>query len=75
MRPIAPSHSGKLACARNPIANATPMTAAMATRLRSTVSTTCALRTALREISITLNRLMIPFVTSEFTATAVPLNP
>ena len=40
MRPIAPSHSGKLACGRNPIANATPMMAAMATRLRSMVSTT-----------------------------------
>ena len=75
MRPIAPSHSGKLACGRNPIANATPMMAAMATRLRSTVSTTWAFSTALREISITLNRLMIPFVISELTATAVPLNP
>jgi DNA-binding SARP family transcriptional activator len=40
LRAIAPSHSGKLTCARNPIANATPMMAAMATRLRSMVSTT-----------------------------------
>ena len=40
MRPIAPSHSGKLASARNPIANATPMIAAMATILRRMVATT-----------------------------------
>ena len=40
MRPIAPSHSRKLACGRNPSANATPMMAAMATRVRSTVATT-----------------------------------
>ena len=40
MRPIAPSHSRKLAGGRNPSANATPMMAAMATRLRSMVATT-----------------------------------
>jgi len=51
------------------------MMAAMATRLRSTVARTWALNMALREMSITLNRLMIPFVISEFTATAVTLNP
>ena len=40
MRPIAPSQSRKLADGRNPIAKATPMMAAMATKLRSMVATT-----------------------------------
>jgi hypothetical protein len=40
MRPIAPSHPAKPAAGRKPIANATPMTAAMASRLRTTVAAT-----------------------------------
>jgi hypothetical protein len=40
MKPIAPSHSTKLASGRNPAANATAMMAAMAIRLRSIVATT-----------------------------------
>ena len=51
------------------------MMAATAIRLRSRVSATCATSTALREMSITLNRLMIPLVMSEFTAVAVALSP
>ncbi len=36
---------------------------------------TCATRTALREMSITLNRLMIPLVMSLLTPRAVALSP
>jgi hypothetical protein len=40
IRPIAPSHSGKLASGRNPSPNATPMMAAIAMKLRSMLATT-----------------------------------
>ena len=51
------------------------MMAATATELPSTVAATWPFSTALRETFITLNRLMMPFVMSEFTDTAVPANP
>ena len=75
MTPITASQSRKLAAGRNPSANATPMMAAMAIKLVSMLAMTWALSTALREMSITLNRLMMPFVMSEFTASAVALSP
>jgi ABC-2 type transport system permease protein len=43
--------------------------------LNGHVAATCPFRTALRETFMTLNRLMMPLVMSEFTETAVPASP
>ena len=53
----------------------TPMMTASAIRLRSVVATTWPVSTAPRETSMTLNRLMMPFVMSSFTAVAVAPSP
>ena len=73
--PATASHPGKLACGRKPRPNATPTTAAIAMRLRTTVTTTCPVSTAPRDTSITRSRLMIPVVMSVLTASAVALRP
>ena len=75
MIPIAASHSRGVADDRNPSAKAIPMMTATAIELPSMVAATWPFRTAPRETFITLNRLMIPFVMSEFTDTAVADNP
>ncbi len=73
--PATPSQSRPLADGPNPSRNATPSRAATATRLVSRLATTWPVSTALRETSMTLNRLMIPLVMSEFTAVAVEPRP
>ena len=70
-----PSQSRRPADGLNPSRKATPTRAAMATRLVSTLATTCPVSTAPRETSMTLNRLMMPLVMSEFTAVAVAPSP
>jgi hypothetical protein len=75
MRPIAASHSRRLACGRNPIAKPTPTMTALAIRPRTVVATTWPVSTAPRETSMALNRLMMPFVMSPFTAAAVGPSP
>ena len=75
MMPTTPSQSRRLADGLKPSAKATPMRAAMATRLVSTLATTWPVSTAPRETSMTLNRLMMPFVMSEFTDVAVAPSP
>ena len=47
----------------------------MATRFVSTLATTWPVSTAPRETSMTLNRLMMPLVMSEFTDVAVAPRP
>lgn len=75
IRPIAASHWPRLACGRKPIAKPTPMMTASANRPRTAVETTWPVSTAPRETSITLNRLMMPFVISPFTPAAVGPRP
>ncbi len=75
MIPIAASQSRMVAGDRNPSAKAIPMMAAMATDVLSMVAATWPVRTAPRETFMTLNRLMMPLVMSEFTDTAVPDSP
>ena len=58
-----------------PSRKATPTSGRDRDQLVSTLATTLPVRTAPRETSITLNRLMMPLVMSAFTATAVPPSP
>ena len=73
--PITPSQSSKPADGLNPSRKATPTIAAMAMRLVSRLAMTWPVSTAPRETSMTLNRLMMPLVMSEFTAVAVAPRP
>jgi hypothetical protein len=75
MMPSTPSQSRKLADGLKPSAKATPTRAAMAIRLVSTLATTCPVSTAPRETSMTLKRLMMPLVMSEFTDVAAAPSP
>jgi hypothetical protein len=73
--PTAASQSSRLPCERNPIAKPTPTMAASAIRLRTVVATTWPVRTAPRETSMVLNRLMTPLVMSSLTEVAVGPRP